>query len=95
MDDRLAAMRTCPRTPDEKSRISSARPPAWCNSARACRANASPALVGSTPRAWRLNRITSKVRSSSDNRLLSADGAMCSRAAAAAILPSSSTATKT
>lgn len=61
---------------------------------RAWRSSASPAGVGRTPRGLRETSATSQSASRSASRLLTAEGAMNSRSAARAIVPSSHTAMK-
>ena len=94
MAEMLACTRTWPRTPSAYSdsspcilsRLNSTER-AWCN-------RLWPAGVGVTPRAWRISKAVPTVASRSDNRLLTAEGAMNSVSAALPMLPRSHTATK-
>ncbi|MNE49772.1 hypothetical protein D3C80_1443140 [compost metagenome] len=88
-DDTLASTRTCPRAPSAYSLSSPCSRSMSRMNFRAWRSKACPAGVGATPFLLRTNSAVANADSMSEMRLLTAEGAMNSRAAAAAILPSS------
>src|SRR6266436_9353908 len=90
--DRLASMRTWPRTPCEYSVNSTAIFSIFKSATRAWCSSASPAGVRVMPFASRSNRVTPNASSKSAIRLLTADAAMPSRDAARVRFFSSQTA---
>src|SRR3954463_3332428 len=94
MAEAVTCRRTLPSPPAAKARRSSASRAARSSSARPCRAKASPAGVGRTPRAARSSRSTPQSASRAWMRLAAAEVAMPQRSAARVTLPSSRAARK-